>query len=261
MNTTETQVPTVQHTPTDLPEITPENPDAIFPFYHRCLKCPDLGHTCTGQKLAEMGNIEIVRNYHRLLRAERKIPLSKVYTAAPQIGHGTINDYFGRGSQDFKWTTVASIDSALVAICGDRVGLPPLESFCPADITDLRRRNESLASRLDEAEAEIARLTETLKTAEASHILQMKEQRSVFQSQIDFAVERMQEADKRAADYLARNDSKSRQLDEARKEIRELNAQIIKIVGDNATEVKALVDRFIRMTDLHAAELRERNKT
>lgn len=261
MTAHETQPPTIQNLSPDLPDVHPESTPVIYPIYHRCLKCPDLGKTCTGQKLAEMGSIEAVRNYHRQLRTERKIRISSIYAAAPQIGHGTIDDYFGRGSQDFKWTTVATIDAAIVAICGDRVGLPPLESFCPADITDLRSRNESLASRLDEAEAEIARLTETLKTAEASHILQMKEQRSVFQSQIDFAVERMQEADKRAADYLARNDSKSRQLDEARKEIRDLNAQIIKIVGDNAAEVKALVDRFIRMTDLHAAELRERNKT
>ena len=52
-----------------------------------------------------------------------------------------------------------------------------------------------------------------------------------------------------------------RQLDEARAEIRALNAQIIKIVGDNAAEVRNLVDRFIRMADLHAEEVRTLTKT
>lgn len=261
MTVHETQLTVTEQPIATVAEIPLGSAVEVLPIYHKCLNCPDLGKICTGQKLAALGSTDAVRNYHRLLRSERKIPLSKVYTAAPQIGHGTINDYFGRGSQDFKWTTVASIDSALVAICGDRVGLPPLDGFCPADVSDLRSRNESLASRLNEAEAEIARLTETLRTAESSHVLQMREQRTVFQSQIDFAVERMQEADRRAADYLSRNDAKSRQLDEARAEIRALNAQIIKIVGDNATEVRSLVDRFIRMADLHAEEVRTLTKT
>lgn len=260
MTVQEIQMPTTQKPTPISPEVPLENSEEVLPFYHRCLKCTDLGKTCTGQKLAEMGNIETVRSYHRQLRIERKIRFASIYAAAPQIGHGTIDDYFGKGSQDFKWTTVASIDSALVAICGERVGLPPLKSFCPSDIADLRTRNEALASRLNEAEAEIARLTETLRTAEASHALQMREQRTVFQSQIDFAVDRMQEADRRAADYLSRNDAKSRQLDEARAEIRAMNAQIIKIVGDNAAEVRNLVDRFIRMADLHAEEVRTLTK-
>ena len=256
MNTHETQKTAHQSHHPDNPDIFPENAPEILPVYHRCLKCHDLGKTCTGKKLTEIGNSESVRKYHRELRIEKKIKFSAIYAAAPQIGHGTIDDYFGRGSQDFKWTTVCAVDNALIAIIGDRVGLPPLENLCPADVADLRNRNESLASRLDESEAEIARLTETLKTAESSHIAQMMEQRTVLQSQIDFAVERMHEAEKRAEDYLARNDEKSRRLDELRAEIRQLNAQIIKITGDNAAEVKSLVDRFIRMTDLHAAEIK-----
>lgn len=255
MTTRNAQLETTPASLPDASEILAATSSEELPLYQKCLDCGDLGKTCNGRKLTEFGSTEAVRNYHRLLRAARKIPLSRLYSAAPQIGHGTINDYFGRGSQDFKWTTVSSIDSALVAICGDRVGQPPLESFCPADIADLRKRNEALSTRLDEAEAEIARLTETLRAAEASHVLQMREQRTVFQSQIDFATERMREADARSADYLARNDSKRQQLHEAYSEIRALNAQIIKMAGDNAAEIKALVDRFIRMSDLHAQQV------
>ena len=255
MTTQNAQPPTQAASLPDTSEILAITSSEELPLYQKCLDCSDLGKNCNGRKLTEFGSTEAVRNYHRLLRAARKIPLSRLYSAAPQIGHGTINDYFGRGSQDFKWTTVSSIDSALVAICGDRVGQPPLESFCPADIADLRNRNEALSARLDEAEAEIARLTETLRTAEASHVLQMREQRTVFQSQIDFTTERMREADARSADYLARNDAKRQQLHEAYSEIRALNAQIIKMAGDNAAEIKVLVDRFIRMADLHAQEI------
>lgn len=232
-----------------VPEIQPAEVADVLPIYHKCLKCEDLGKLCGGQKLATLGSTESVRTYHRLLKQSRKIPLKAIYSAAPQIGHGTIDEYFGRGGQDFKWTTVSSIDAALVAICGDRVGLPPLESFCPADAVDMRSRNEALAARLSEAEEEIARLTETIRAAETSHVAQMREQRAVFQSQVEFATERMQEADRRAADYLARNDDKRQLIDTLHKEIRSLNSQILKMAGDHAAEIRMLVDRVIDLTN------------
>ena len=230
-------------------EIHPAEVADVLPIYHKCLTCADLGRLCGGQKLAALGNTEAVRTYHRLLKQSRKIQLKAIYSAAPQIGHGTIDEYFGRGGQDFKWTTVSSIDAALVAICGDRVGLPPLESFCPADAVDLRSRNEALAARLSEAEAEIARLTDTLRAAEASHVAQMQEQRTVLQSQVEFATERMQEADRRAADYLARNDDKRQLIDTLHREIRALNGQILKMAGDHAAEIRMLVDRVLSLTE------------
>ena len=232
-----------------VPEIQLAEVAEVLPIYHKCLTCADLGRLCGGQKLATLGGTESVRTYHRLLKQSRKIQLKAIYSAAPQIGHGTIDEYFGRGGQDFKWTTVSSIDAALVAICGDRVGLPPLESFCPADAVDMRSRNEALAARLSEAEGEIARLTETIRAAETSHVAQMREQRTVFQSQVEFAVERMQEADRRAADYLARNDDKRQLIDTLHKEIRSLNSQILKMAGDHAAEIRMLVDRVIDLTN------------
>ena len=232
-----------------VPEIQPAEAAEVLPIYHKCLTCADLGRLCGGQKLAALGSTEAVRTYHRLLKQSRKIQLKAIYSAAPQIGHGTIDEYFARGGQDFKWTTVSSIDAALVAICGDRVGLPPLESFCPADAVDLRSRNEALAVRLSEAEAEIARLTETLRAAETSHVAQMREQRTVFQSQVEFAIERMQEADRRAADYLARNDDKRQLIDTLHREIRALNGQILKMAGDHAAEIRMLVDRVLSLTE------------
>jgi hypothetical protein len=206
--------------------------------------------------MSELGGTEAVRGYHRLLRAARSIPISKIYTAAPQIGHGTINDYFGKSGQDFKLTTVLAIDRAMVAICGNRVGQPPLEGFCPADAADLRARNEALSGRLSEAEAEIARLTEMLSNAEASAADRLSQQRSAFLDQITFATDRMKEADGRAADYLRRIDRKNEQITELTQEIRRLNSEILRMASAYAAESKSMIDRVIRLSESHAEDFR-----
>lgn len=240
------------------PEIITAEVEHVLPVYQKCLDCPHLGYTCVGRHMSELGGTEAVRGYHRLLRAARNIPISKIYPVAPQIGHGTINDYFGRSStQDFKLTTVLAIDRALVAICGNRVGQPPLEGFCPADAADLRIRNESLSGRLNEAEAEIARLTELLSNAEASGMARLSEQREAFLQQITFSADRMKEADSRAADYLQRIDRKNAQIAELNQEIRRLNAEILRMASSYAAESKVMVDRVIRLSESHAADLRQ----
>jgi hypothetical protein len=245
------------HLCTAAPEIISSAVEQALPVYQKCLDCPELGRVCLGRHLSELGGTEEVRGFHRLLRVARKIPLSKIYSAAPQIGHGTINDYFGRsGTQDFKLTTVLAVDRALIAICGNRVGQPPLEGFCPADAADLRSRNESLANRLNEAEAEIARLTEMLSNAEAACTDRMNEQRAVFMGQINFATERMKKSDALAADYLLRIDKKSDQIAELNQEIRRLNAEILQMASSYAAESKTMVDRVIQMSEMHAADFR-----
>lgn len=245
------------HACTAAPEILSAIVEQALPVYQKCLDCNELGRTCVGRHMSELGGTEAVRGYHRLLRATRNIPISKIYPVAPQIGHGTINDYFGhRNTQDFKLTTVLAIDRALVAICGNRVGQPPLEGFCPADAADLRSRNEALANRLNEAEAEIARLTDMLRNAEASSVSQMQEQRAVFSDQITFATERMKEADARSADYLRRIDSKSAQIAELNQEIRRLNTEILRMASSYAAEAKSMVDRVIKMSEAHSADIK-----
>lgn len=234
----------------DNAEIISAETVVVLPAYHKCMRCVELGRTCTGQKLATLGSTEAVRAYHRMLRTARKISLGNIYSAAPQIGHGTINDYFGRGGQDFKWTTVSAIDSALVAICGDRVGLPALENPCPADFTDLRDRSDAQAARLTEAEAEIARLTQALCAAEESAADRLAAQRADLQRIIDLQTSRVRELEAEKADYLARNDDKARRLDKAYAEIRVLNQQIIKMTGDHAAATRDLVDRVIQLAGI-----------
>lgn len=221
--------------------ITPGDAAIVLPAYHKCLPCAELGRTCGGQKLAALGSIEAVRAYHRALKAARKIQLKQIYPAAPQIGHGTIEDYFGRSGQDFKWTTVTAIDSALVAICGDRVGQPLPETPCPFALAEMQER-------MEKAEAEAERLSKALATAEEKHLLTLRDQHGVMQAQLEFAQERMRSAEARAEDYLRRNDEKRLQIEKLHEDIRTLNAQLIKMAADHATEIRLLAGRVLDLS-------------
>lgn len=224
--------------PPAIPETMPGDAAIVLPAYHKCLQCVELGCTCGGQKLAALGNTEAVRAYHRALKAARKIQLKQIYSAAPQIGHSTIDEYFAKGGQDFKWTTVSTIDTALVAICGDRVGLPPLETPCPAVFAEVQER-------MEKAEAEVERLSKALATAEEKHLLTLRDQHGLMQSQLEFAQERMRSAEARAEDYLRRNDEKRLKIEKLHEDIRTLNAQLIKMAADHATEIRLLVGRVL----------------
>ena len=228
--------------PPAIPEVTPGDAAIVLPAYHKCLQCTELGRTCGGQKLATLGNTEAVRTYHRALKAARKIQLKQIYLAAPQIGHGTIDEYFAKGGQDFKWTTVSTIDTALVAICGDRVGQPPLETPCQAILAEMQER-------MEKAEAEVERLSKALATAEEKHLLTLRDQHGVMQAQLEFAQERMHSAEARAADYLSRNDEKRLKIEQLHEDIRKLNAQLIKMASDHAAEIRMLVDRVLNFTE------------
>lgn len=235
-------------------DAVPTVPDAVpaqgLPLWHKCLKCPDLGRTCNGYDLTALDGVESARAYHKALRTSRGFTVPRVHSVIKdRIGWGTAHDYFGKGDIDPKWLTVVSINYALVALCGDRAGLPPLETLCPATFGGLQERNAALAQRLTEAEAEIARLTQTLATAEEKHLLTLRDQSSVMQAQLDFAQERMHSAETRAADYLARIDAKSAQLEAAREEIRELNQTTLRITGEFAAKTVGLVDRILALTN------------
>lgn len=243
---------------TAAPEILSAAAEQALPVYQKCLDCDYLGRTCVGRHMSELGGTEAVRGYHRMLRAARSIHIPEIYPVAPHIGKGTINDYFGRSStQDFKLTTVLAIDRALVAICGKRVGQPPLEGFCPADAADLRERNEALANRLNESEAEVARLTELLKNMSAETSARLEEQRAAFLGQIELALGQKDTAEARAADYLQRIDRKSAQIEELHNEIRQLNTEILHMASSHAAESQVMVDRVIRMAEIHEDDFRK----
>lgn len=151
-----------------------------IPGYWNCLTCSDLGASCNGPSLRTLGDIATVRTFHKELRKARGITLRAIYKAAPQISETTINEYFSNTVKDFKWTTVSHIDHALLAICGNRVGLPPLDHACPASSSEVRQQlaaaDMKLAAadlKLAQADNDYAHLQQKLTETKGKHIAQL----------------------------------------------------------------------------------------
>lgn len=229
-----------------MPDQTPVSPadlEKLPPAYQKCIKCPSLGILCGGQKITALSTIECARIYHRTLRRERKIQLRPIYTAAKIVSEGTIEDYFGKTAQDFKWTTVAAIDNALIAIIGDRVGQCPIENPCPDAIVELRDRCESLVARLGEAAAENARLSQALLVAEENTSTRLADQRKDLDTIVRLQQARIAALEAEKADYLARNDSKRNLLSDAHAEIRRLNEKLLQTVEDYNIQIRKLMEQ------------------
>lgn len=155
-------------------------------LYEKCVECPDYGVTCNGPKLAALGDIMVVRDFHREIRAKRSIPMKLIYVASQPISESTINDYFSHSEKDFKWTTVACIDNALTAICGGRVGQPLLDHPCPASSSEIKQQREEAAQRLEASETECQKLRVKLTEAKEKHIDQMNEFRQDQERRVTF---------------------------------------------------------------------------
>lgn len=219
---------------------------ALPPAYQKCIKCPNLGIICGGQKITALQTIAAARSYHRALRWGRNIPMKRIYPAAPSVSEGTIDDYFGRAAQDFKWTTVATIDNALIAIIGDRVGQCPIENPCPDAIVELRDRCESLVARLDEAAAENARLSQALATAEGNIKTQLANQRADLERIIRMQEAQIVDLKRENADYLSRNDAKRLEIQRANQKIQELTELLARQAGEFADKILALLNRIAK---------------
>ena len=134
------------------------------PGWQNCLECTDLGVNCNGPSLRTLGGIASARAFHKALVKCRKIPLKKVAEAAKTISDATVYEYFSPVEKDFKWTTVFTICDALVAICGDRVGLPQLSNPCPSSSSEVR--SQLAAADLKLAAAELRAIQSESATAD-----------------------------------------------------------------------------------------------
>ena len=219
-------------------------------LYQKCLNCQDYGVTCNGPKLAALGDIMVVREFHRAIKAARGITLKDIAAAAPTISEYTVNDYFSHSVKDFKWTTVGVIDNALTAICGNRVGQPLLDNPCPASSSEIISQMDDLRDQLEAANLECERLRTKITRKDEQYIEQMAIQRKTHTETLESKersitylrgqAERLQkdvdEERSQAADFLKRIDEKNTIIDDQQKVISELNQTILDITRENAIE-------------------------
>lgn len=239
--------PTAAPTAADAPALAPGGP-APLPWT-KCVDCPELGRTCNGYDIAAIGSVEAVRTYHKAIRTARHFTEAQIVRLVEKrIGSGTVHDYFLRGPIDPKWQTVAAIDAALVTLCGDRVGQPPLEIPCPATFAAHRERSEALAARLDEAAAENARLTEALATAEENAQTRLTNQRADLDKIIQLQQARIAALEAEKRDYLERNDRKREELEAARSEIRDLNRKILQLTAEFSGKLLDMANKLLDLS-------------
>ena len=248
MKPTETESPAALPTSPCDPANSPNSatPNGNFvPLYQKCLDCPSYGVACNRVKLESLADINAVRDFHRKLRAKRAILLKQVYAAAYPVSESTINEYFSKEAKDFKWTTVATIDNALMAICGNRVGLPPLTLPCPtatseiqeqnakyaADLEALREENHALQQKVTEVKGKVIAVREEVKADYASRVTFLRELCEKRQADVDELKAQAKETESRhraelarmdsvAADYLSRIDAKNKRLDALDRKLR-----------------------------------------
>lgn len=156
--------------------------------YEPCITCKDLGRNCKGPKLAALGTISNVREYHRRLRSSHKITMKQVFQLTEhEISNATVKDYFSHEEKDFRWATVSLIDNALTVICGDCVGLPPAYlPNCPATSSEIKEKIADAQSKQKAAEEECLILQEKIAENEALHISQMNEFRGDCQDRVEW---------------------------------------------------------------------------
>ena len=238
--------PTAEPTAADAPALAPGGP-APLPWL-KCVDCPELGRTCNGYNIAAIGTVEAVRTYHKSIRTARRFTETQIVRLVEKrIGSGTVHDYFLRGPIDPKWQTVAAIDAALVTLCGDRVGQPPLEIPCPATFAAHRERSEALAARLNEAMEENTRLAQALATAEENAQLRLTHQRADLDQIVKLQQARIAALEAEKRDYLERNDRKREELEAARSEIRDLNRKILQLTAEFSGKLLDMANKLLEL--------------
>ena len=156
--------------------------------YEHCITCKDLGKNCKGPKLAALGTIANVREYHRRLRSHHQITMKQIFQlTSKEISDATVKDYFSHEEKDFRWATVSLIDNALTVICGDCVGLPPVYiPNCPATSSDIRDEIAAVEAKLQESENECATLKQQIAENESKYVDRMESIRKDHQVSIDW---------------------------------------------------------------------------
>lgn len=234
--------------------------------FEKCIGCPDIGMECLGPNLALLPISEL-RIWCKKWKEHFKLSV-ELCGEIWGIG-GSAKRFLSTQETDFKYTTVQCIVRGIVSY-----GLAPETVLgsnpCPSTSAEMNARfaeyEKQLKERRDECEYLLAR-----KNAHATEFIErMSELRENYEKHLEnkedtirylkeLSEKRQHDLEKSEAiakDYLNRIDVKNQQLLDAYAEIRKLNAEMLKIVSANSEDLKAMIDRFLRMTDAHTEEVK-----
>ena len=180
--------------------------------YEKCILCKDHGRNCKGPKLSALQTIANVREYHRRLRNARKIAMKDIFALTEkEISNATVKDYFAHEEKDFRWTTVALIDNALLAICGERVGVEPDEiPPCPASSTEISAMMADEIKKRAEAESRCVELQDQIVALQEKCNQKVARVKSEYADGFSFLKTEVADLKAEKADYLKRIDKKNR---------------------------------------------------
>jgi hypothetical protein len=154
------------------------------PLYAKCLSCPDFAVSCRGVDITSLSGAEEKRAYHKAIKKTFGFVLKDIYGLVKNtIGKTTVDDYFGSGSGDYKWTTVSSIHNALLFLVAQKRGMPMCcEHSCSASSSEVRNQLSAADLNLAAAnvtnanlQAECDDLRRRLSDADGSHLAQLAE--------------------------------------------------------------------------------------
>ena len=234
--------------------------------FEKCIGCPDIGMECLGPNLALLPISEL-RIWCKKWKEHFKLSV-ELCGEIWGIG-GSAKRFLSAQETDFKYTTVQCIVRGIVSY-----GLPPEtvvgSSPCPSTSAEMKAKYAEYEQQLKERQEECEYLLARKNAHANEYIERTAELRESYEKQLahkedtisflkELTEKQQKELEKSEAvsrDYLNRIDAKNQQLLDAYAEIRNLNADMLKIVNANADEMKSMIDRFLRMTDAHTAEIK-----
>lgn len=234
--------------------------------FEKCIGCPDMGVRCSGPNLSLLPIAEL-RYWVRKWKEHYGLSVE----ACGEIWGigGSAKRFLGGQETGFQYATVQSIVQGVVSH-----GLPPetvaSTEPCPSTSAEISERVCRYERELKAAQEEYRDLLERKNSSAKESVERLAEQREGYekrldekQNTIDFLKElaekrRVDSEEQKAvsADYLARIDAKNNQILNLYEEIRSLHAENLRLSAGYADESKALVDRILHMTELHAEEIK-----
>lgn len=234
--------------------------------FEKCIGCPDIGIECLGPNLAMLPITEL-RQWCKKWKEHFKLSV-ELCGEIWGIG-GSAKRFLSAQETDFKYTTVQCIVRGIVSY-----GLAPETVMgsnpCPATSAELNTKYAEYEKQLKERQEECEYLLAKKNAHANEYIERTAELRESYEKQLAYKedtisflkelAEKLQhdleKSEAVASDYLSRIDSKNQQLLEAYAEIRQLHTDILKSVNANADDMKSMIDRFLRMTEAHTAEIK-----